>query len=78
MNIDTTQFAKIEKMDVFDARKSGMEIITKSRSTAAKKARLNRDIQRAPSTNEVVRILWMCALAGEGLGSMDSSWNKTK
>lgn len=73
---DTTEYEAIGKLDVHSARTAGMDIINKSKSTNMKKARLCRDIQKAYSAQEVVRILWMCALASEGLSSMDSSWNK--
>ena len=73
---DTKQFDAIGKMNVFQARQSGIDIIKNSKSTNAKKMRLIRDLSKAPTSDEVVRILWMCALASEGLSSMDSSWNK--
>ena len=76
LDVDTSEYDAIGKMNVLDARAAGMEIINNSKSTAGKKARLNRDIERAPNAAEVVRILWMCTLAAEGLGSLDSNWNK--
>lgn len=76
MDVDTSQYDAIGKMDVLTARKAGTDIISASKSTKQKIARITRDIQRAPSAAEVVRILWMSALAAEGLGSLDSNWNK--
>jgi len=74
--IDTVEFHNIETMTLLDARAAANKIITNSKTKAAKKGRLIRDIEKAWSSAEVSRILWMCALAGEGLGSMDSTWNK--
>jgi hypothetical protein len=63
-------------MTILDAKAAATKIIEASKTKAIKKQHLLRDISNAPSTKEVERIMWMSALAAEGLHSMGSTWNK--
>jgi len=74
--MDTVEFEGIGQLDVKTAREKAKEIIKGSGCKKLTEGRLIRDIIMAPSAKEVERILWMCALSGEGLGSLDSNWKK--
>lgn len=74
--LDHAVLHQIGGMNVVDARTAAIKIIQVSKTKAVKKQHLMRDIQNAPSTKEVERIMWNAALASEGLHSVNSSWNK--
>ena len=69
-----SNLAGIENLPLADARAKAVEIVSKLKS--AKKDKLLRDVQKAPTSAEVSRILWMMELAKSGLSSLDSSWSK--
>lgn len=74
--IDHAELHKLTGMTILDAKAAALAIINKSKTKAIKKQHLLRDIQNAPTTKEIERIMWMSALSAEGLSSMSSSWNK--
>jgi hypothetical protein len=74
--INHADLHSISGMTVLDAKTAAAKIIQASKTKTVKKQHLLRDIQNAPSTKEVERIMWMAALASEGLHSVSSSWNK--
>lgn len=75
-NKETKELHALTGMNILDAKEAAKKIIEASKTKAIKKQHLLRDISNAPSTKEVERIMWMSALASEGLHSRDSSWNK--
>lgn len=74
--IDYDNLHQLGGMNVIEAKKAAIQILKGSKTKAIKKQHLLRDIQNAPSTEEVERIMWMSALSAEGLSSVNSTWNK--
>jgi hypothetical protein len=75
-NKETSELHALSGMTILDAKAAATKIIEASKTKAIKKQHLLRDISNAPSTKEVERIMWMSALAADGLHSFGSTWNK--
>lgn len=74
--IDMNIIQVIDTYTLSEARKTAVDMITNLKmKNAAKKVHLIRDLQSAPSSKEISRIMWMTVLAGEGLSSVSSNWN---
>jgi hypothetical protein len=74
---DSALLNDIETMEHATATKHCLEIIENTKTKAMKKAALIRDIQAAPNPRELSRIMWNVLLAGEGMITVGSSWQKT-
>lgn len=74
---DSALLADIETMETSAAKDHCKTIIDGTRTKATKKAALLRDIQAAPNSAELSRIMWNVLLAGEGLITVGSAWAKT-
>jgi hypothetical protein len=48
----------------------------KMKKSSTKYNNLLRDLDRAPTSSEVERIMWNVFLAGDGLAMRDSAWQK--
>lgn len=70
----------IENMDLSEAKSTAKSMVEsrKSRTINQKtaKAQVIRDIENAPSSQEVSRIMWQQLLASEGLRTSGSAWKK--
>jgi hypothetical protein len=64
-------------MNIDQARSHCLDLIKSTTTKPAKKFALLRDIESAPTPVELSRIMWNVLLAGEGLITVDSSWQKT-
>lgn len=73
---DPELFRTIESMEHTVARTHCLEIIQKTNTKANKKAAIIRDVQAAPNSKELSRIMWNVLLAGEGLITVGSAWAK--
>lgn len=74
---DPSLLRNIESMVHTEAQKLCTELIENSNTKQPKKAALLRDIQAAPNSAELSRIMWNVLLAGEGLITLGSAWAKT-
>jgi hypothetical protein len=66
----------IEKMDHSEARSQCITLIEATSTRDKKKQALLRDIDKAPNSRELSRIMWNVMLAGEGLASITSNWGR--
>lgn len=73
---DPTLLHNIETMEHSAAQTHCLAIIEKTHTKANKKAALIRDIQAAPNSKELSRIMWNVLLAGEGMITVGSQWAK--
>lgn len=73
---DSELLQNIESMDHAAAKVHCLEIINSTKTKANKKAALVRDINAAPNSGELSRIMWNVLLAGEGLITVGSQWQK--
>lgn len=70
----------IENMNLSEAKSAAKSVVesrkprTINQKTA--KAQIIRDIENAPSSQEVSRIMWQQLLASEGLRTSGSTWKK--
>lgn len=71
---DTGILRQLETLTHLEARAVSLDLIKGSNTKALKKAALIRDIERAPSSKEISRIMWNVLLAGEGLATTNSVW----
>jgi ATP phosphoribosyltransferase len=71
---DTGLLRSIETMVHSEARIICLDLIKKSNTKVLKKAALIRDIEAAPNSKELSRIMWNVLLAGEGLAISTSAW----
>jgi len=79
--IEYQTFVKsLETLSFEEAKAASVEMVSKrevrtiNQKTA--KAQIIRDIQNAPSHDEVVRIMWQQYLASQGLRTQGSAWKK--
>lgn len=74
---DPEVLRNLETMEHSEARTICLNLINKSKTRANRKAALIRDIEVAPSSKELSRIMWNVMLAGEGLPVSNSLWQQT-
>ena len=74
--LDTDQINDLINLPLHQAQANALSMISGSqfKVKAAKKNRLNYDIRKARSSDEVCRIMYYTYLAGTGLGVTGSSW----
>ena len=66
----------IERMDCSEARAQCINMVEETSTKPNKKQALIRDIEEAPNSKELSRIMWNVLLAGEGLSTMNSNWQR--
>lgn len=70
----------LETMTLIDAQTLAIELVEKRKVNTIKqkaaKAQIIRDIQSAPTSGEVMRIMWQQLLASQGLRTSGSTWKK--
>jgi hypothetical protein len=71
---DPELLRSLETLDHIEARTISLELIRSSKTKAVKKMVLIRDLEAAPNSKEISRIMWNVLLAGEGLSISDSKW----
>lgn len=74
MTIDPEILRNIPSMPLNDAKQIAYDYIKGLKSKKVKSTRLQRDIDMAPTSDEVCRILYMLELGGEGLTTVGSKW----
>ena len=78
MKLTPEYIDSIAKMIEDEAKKAAAEIIRAMKKVKDNvKTRLIADINKAPSVQEIVRIMWQILLAGEGHRVQGGSWEKT-
>lgn len=70
------EFRKIESMSKNEALILCLSIVDNTKTRASKRQALVRDLKAAPNSRELSRIMWNVLLAGEGLHTTNSSWQK--
>lgn len=65
---------RIETMPHSEALTQCRTLIEGTKTKPAKKTALLRDIEKAPDSRELSRIMWNVMLSGEGLAITDSRW----
>jgi len=73
MDIEILQ--KLDKMPLEKAREEALKMLSPKTKPRALN-RLQYDINKAPNSTEVSRIMWQVYLSGSGLGTVGSSWRK--
>lgn len=66
----------IPNMPLNEAKQVGLDYIATIKSKKVMTTRLKRDIEMAPNSTEVCRILYMLELGREGLTTVGSNWAK--
>lgn len=75
--IDMEQINSLVNKKLDDAKRISLDIIEKCKfKNITKKTHLIHDIEKAPTSNEVCRIMYFMVLAGEGLSVTGSEWQK--
>ena len=64
----------LEQLGLAAAKSKAIEMLKGTNTKATKLNNLIRDIERAPSSREVQRIMWQTMLSGNGLGTLGSKW----
>jgi hypothetical protein len=76
MTIDPEVLRAVPNMNLVDAKQIGFDYVGTLKSKKVKVDRLRRDIENAPTSDEVCRILYMLELGGEGLTTVGSKWKE--
>lgn len=66
----------LEALTVDEAKATALGMLKATKMKASKLSHLIRDVQKAPTSREVQRIMWNTMLSGTGFGITDSSWQK--
>ena len=66
----------LDKKPLSEAKTLALEILAKSETEAVRLNRLVYDINRAPTSAEVTRIMWTTYMAGTGYRVHGSAWDK--
>jgi len=74
---DPEMLRAIEGMNCEDARSQCVDLIQKTSTRETRKNALLRDIKSAPNSKELSRIMWNVMLAGEGLATTNSAWQRS-
>lgn len=74
MTVDSDLLRNIPNMPLTEAKELGFAYVGGLKTKRVKAERLRRDIQNAPTSDEVCRILYMLELGGEGLTTVGSKW----
>lgn len=73
---DPALLRNLETLSLTEARSICLDIVSETKTKAIKKAALIRDVNAAPSSAELSRIMWNIMLAGEGLATTNSAWQQ--
>ena len=73
---DSALLQQLDSMDHNEAIAHCKDIIESTKTKANKRAALLRDIDASPNVSELSRIMWNVLLAGEGLVTINSQWQK--
>ena len=76
MSFDLEILRDLENMPVDQAKSQSIEIIKSSKTKPAVMNRLVFDITQAPTSREVMRIMWATYMSGTGFGTLGSTWKK--
>ncbi len=66
----------LDKKPLQEAKDIALEILEKSNTEAIRLNRLVYDINKAPTSAEVCRIMWTTYMAGTGFRVTGSTWDK--
>jgi hypothetical protein len=73
MNLEKLQ--TLDKLEINQAREVAISMLGKKTKPLVLQ-QLKLDIQNAPTSVEVSRIMWQVYLSGTGLGTIGSAWKK--
>lgn len=76
MTFDLKILRDIENMSIDNAKSVSNDIIKSSKTKQVVKNRLLLDINKAPTSREVMRIMWATYMSGTGFGTLGSQWKK--
>ena len=76
MIFDLKILRDIENMSIDNAKSISNDIIKSSKTKQVVKNRLLHDINKAPTSREVMRIMWATYMSGTGFGTLGSQWKK--
>ena len=74
--LDSDTLNSMAGLDVDTAKAQAIELINDTGTSDKKKVYLTRQVEGARSTDDVIALLYNMLLAGEGLGSIKSNYNK--
>lgn len=74
MDIATLQ--SLDKMPLLAAQEAALTLIDLKKTRKVVMNRLMLDIQKAPTSAEVSRIMWQVYLSGSGMATVGSAWKK--
>ena len=66
----------LEELPLDEAKVKAYQILIALKAKRSKIGNLLRDIEKAPSSREVQRIMWNTYLSGTGYGISTSAWQK--
>jgi hypothetical protein len=66
----------LEELPLDEAKIKAYQILTALKAKRSKIGNLLRDIEKAPTSREVQRIMWNTYLSGSGYGISTSAWQK--
>ena len=66
----------LEELPLVEAKAKAVEMLTALKAKRSKIGNLLRDIEKAPTSREVQRIMWNTYLSGTGYGISTSAWQK--
>lgn len=76
MTFDLKILRDIENMSIDNSKSVSNDIIKSSKTKQVVKNRLLLDINKAPTSREVMRIMWATYMSGTGFGTLGSQWKK--
>ena len=74
--MDISVLQQLDKMDLSAARVAALELLDPKKTKKLVMDRLTLDLEKAPTSIEVSRIMWQCYLSGNGMPTIGSAWKK--
>ena len=74
--MDIVTLQSLDKMPLLAAQEAALTLIDLKKTRKTVMNRLMLDIQKAPSSAEVSRIMWQVYLSGSGMPTIGSAWKK--
>ena len=75
-SIDAAEVKSLEKMDIESAKQKAAELIQGSRTSDKRKMKLISNVGKARNVMQVLQLMYNLLLAGDGLSTTDSKWQK--
>lgn len=75
-SLDPAKVKALQGMSVEQAMAAASELISSSKTSEARKAKLLMNIQSSRTTDDVLRLMYNVLLAGDGMSTVNSKWQK--